>query len=184
MFPYVEGMAFQTAVLERDHLRGFAEVFTDPPVSTQQILHPEKYFAKVIPTAPALPDPGLPRGYKLLVRGELGELEHAILLEQYAGKPQARDIAPHWRGCRFELIENKKLARVVLVYAVEWDDEPSAASYFTLYRQALARKWQHMTVASESPTRVTGIGDDGRFDLRRDGALVTSVEGTDPAGVR
>jgi len=184
MFPYVEGMAFQTAVLERDHLRGFAEVFPDPPVSTQQILHPEKYFAKVVPTAPALPDPGLPRGYKVLVHGELGELEHAILLEQYAGKPQARDIAPHWRGCRFELIENKKLSRVVLAYAVEWDDEQSAASYFTLYRQALATKWQHMTIASETPTRVTGLGDDGRFDLRRDGALVTSVEGTDPAGVR
>jgi len=101
LFPYTEGMAFQSAVLERDHQRGFAEVFTDAPVSTQQILHPEKYFAKVKPTDPALPDPHLPRGYKQLVSGALGELEHGILLEQYLGKPEAREIAPHWRGCRF-----------------------------------------------------------------------------------
>ena len=121
VFPYTEGMAFQNSVLERDHQRAFAEVFTDPPVSTQQILHPEKYFAKVKPTEPALPDPHLPHGYKGLVGGELGELEHGILLEQYVGKAEAQEIAPHWRGCRFELRENKKAARVVLLYAVEWD---------------------------------------------------------------
>ena len=180
MFPYIEGMAFQSAVLERDRLRGFAEVFTDAPVSTQQILHPEKYFAHVRPTAPALPEPDLPRGYKGLLRGELGELEHAILIEQYAGKPQAQAIAPHWRGCRFDLIENRKLGRVVLAYAVEWDDEASAAAYFSLYRQVLARKWKRMTVDAETATSVTGTGDDGRFELRRAGAIVTSVEGMEP----
>ena len=181
MFPYIEGMAFQAAVIERDHQRGFAEVFTDAPVSTQQILHPEKYFAKVVPTVPALPETPLPGGYKGLVRGELGELEHAILIEQYVGKAEAQTIAPHWRGCRFNLIENKKLARVVLEYAVEWDDEGSAASYFSLYRQVLAKKWKRMTVDTETPTRITGLGDDGRFELQRVGAVVSSVEGLEPA---
>jgi hypothetical protein len=182
VFPYTEGMAFQSAVLERDHQRAFAEVFTDPPVSTQQILHPEKYFAKVKPTEPALPDPQLPRGYKSLVSGELGELEHGILLEQYVGKPEAQEIAPHWRGCRFELRENKKAARIVLLYAVEWDDEPSAARYFALYRQVLDKKWKHMTVDTEAADQIAGVGDDGRFELRRNGAVVTSVEGMEAAG--
>jgi hypothetical protein len=182
VFPYTEGMAFQSAVLERDHQRGFAEVFTDAPLSTQQILHPEKYFAKVKPTEPALPDPHLPRGYKGLVEGELGELEHGILLEQYVGKPEAQEIAPHWRGCRFELRENKKAARVVLLYAVEWDDEASAARYFALYRRILAKKWKGIAVDTESLDHITGTGDDGRFELRRNGAVVTSVEGMDAAG--
>jgi len=180
VFPYAEGMTFQNAVLERDHQRGFAEVFTNAPVSTQQILHPAKYFADVKPVEPELPDPHLPRGYKSLVRGTLGELEHSILLEQYAGKEQAREIAPHWRGCGFELRENRKAGRVVLLYAVRWDDESSAARYFTLYRQVLARKWKHMTVEAEAADRVSGTGDDGRFELRRTGAVVTSVEGLEP----
>jgi hypothetical protein len=37
-----------------------------------------------------------------------------------------------------------------------------------------------MTVSSEAPDSLTGTGDDGRFELRRKGAIVTSVEGLDP----
>jgi len=181
VFPYTEGMLFQSAVLERDHKRGFAEVFTDPPISTQQILHPEKYFAKVTPTVPSLPDPHSPHRYKGLIRGTMGELEHGILLEQYVGKAEAKEIAPHWRGSCFELRENRKAARVVLLYSVEWDDESNAARYFTLYRQVLAKKWKHMTVETQTPTLITGLGDDGRFELRRNGAVVTSVEGMEAA---
>ena len=76
VFPYTKGMLFQNAVYDRDGQKGFAEVFLKPPVSTQQILHPEKYFSGVKPTQPALPQPDLPKGYKSLVGGSLGELEH------------------------------------------------------------------------------------------------------------
>jgi hypothetical protein len=38
-----------------------------------------------------------------------------------------------------------------------------------------------MMVDSETATSVTGTGDDGRFELRRSGAIVTSVEGMAPA---
>jgi hypothetical protein len=177
IFPYTSGMLFQNAVLQRDGDAGFAEVFRRPPLSSQQVLHPEKYFAAVKPTEPRLPDPRLPRSYKSLVGGTLGELEHSILLEQYAGKPQAGEIAPHWRGSTFELRENKKAGRVVLLYAVEWDSEDMARRYFDFYRQALRKKWKKMDVTSEAPDAVQGAGDDGHFTLRRSGAVVTSVEG-------
>jgi hypothetical protein len=38
-----------------------------------------------------------------------------------------------------------------------------------------------MRIASEEPDAVTGEGDDGRFELRRRGAVVSSVEGLAPA---
>jgi hypothetical protein len=181
VFPYTKGMAFQQAVLKRDSQQGFGEVFLHAPDSSQQILHPEKYFERVKPTDPALPVVHLPRGFKGLVGGELGELEQNILLEQYTGKTRAAEIAPHWRGCNFELQENKKAGRVVLLYATEWDSEESAARYFAAYREVMRKKWKSMTVTSEEPDSVTGTGDDGRFELRRKGAIVTSVEGLDPA---
>ena len=177
VFPYARGMLFQNAVCERDGQEGFGEVFRRAPVSTQQIIHPEDYFSNVKPTQPELPDAHLPRGYKSLVGGALGELDHAVLLEQFAGKQQAAEIAPHWRGCNFELRENKKAGRVVLLYAAEWDSEESAGRYFAAYREALEKKWKKMSVASETADSVTGSGDDGRFELRRKGAIVTSVEG-------
>ncbi|MGA2773504.1 MAG: hypothetical protein ABSG26_22095 [Bryobacteraceae bacterium] len=181
VFPYTRGMLFQNAVCERDGQEGFAEVFRRAPVSTQQVIHPEDYFSNVKPTQPELPDAHLPRGYKSLIGGALGELDHAVLLEQFTGRQQAAEIAPHWRGCNFELRENKKAGRVVLLYAAEWDSEESASRYFAAYREVLEKKWKKMSVASETADSVTGSGDDGRFDLRRKGAIVTSVEGLDAA---
>jgi hypothetical protein len=181
VFPYAKGMLFQNAVCERDGQEGFAEVFRRAPISTQQVIHPEDYFSNVKPTQPELPDAHLPRAYKSLVGGALGELDHAVLLEQFAGKQQAAEIAPHWRGCNFELRENKKAGRVVLLYAVEWDSEESAGRYFAAYRGALAKKWKKMSVVSETADSVTGTGDDGRFELLLKGAIVTSVEGLDAA---
>jgi hypothetical protein len=179
IFPYTKGMLFQNAVFERQGQAGFETVFRNPPVSTQQILHPDKYFEGVKPTDPPLPEPRL-RGYKGLVGGSLGEIEHAILLEQYDSKERADQLSPHWRGSSFELLENKKAARVVLLYSVEWDSEESARQYLAAYRGMMAKKWKAMSVATESADSVTGTGDDGAFELLRKGAVVTSVEGLEP----
>ncbi|MGA3236009.1 MAG: ImmA/IrrE family metallo-endopeptidase [Bryobacteraceae bacterium] len=181
VFPYTKGMLFQNAVFQRDGQRSFGEVFDQPPLSTQQIMQPDTYFKGTKPTDPKLPDPKLPRGYKSLVGGTLGELEHSILLAQYLDAAAADEIAPHWRGCNFELVENKKAGRVALLYAVEWDSEDTARRYFEAYRQVMKKKWKQMTVASESVDQVMGSGDDGRFELRRTGATVTSAEGLESA---
>ena len=181
IFPYTAGMLFQNALVAEEGDRGFAEPFRDPPLSSQQILHPEMYLKHIKPTTPDLPDPKLPRGYKGLVGGSLGELEHAILIEQFLGKERAEAISPHWRGCSFELDEDKKAGRVVLLYASEWDSEDAARQFFAAYQEILRKKWKKITFSPESPDAVTGVGDNGRFDLRRKGTLVTSVEGLDPA---
>jgi len=115
------------------------------------------------------------------VGGTLGELDHQVMLEQYSGKERAASLAPHWRGSTFELMENRQAKRVVLLYVVEWDSEDAARDYFSAYRHQMERKWKAMTVTSESPDALDGTGDDGRFELRRTGAIVTSVEGLEPA---
>ena len=180
VFPYTKGMLFQHAVYERDGKTAFGEVFEKPPLSTQQILHPAKYFEGVKPTRPELPKANTGKGYKSLVGGTLGELEHAVMLEQYSGKERAAQLAPHWKGCTFELLENKKEDRVVLLYAVEWDTEEAAGQFFNAYQTLLAKKWKKLSVAAQSADTVTGTGDDGRFELRLSGTKVTSVEGLAP----
>jgi hypothetical protein len=180
IFPYTQGMMFQNAVVERNGEEAFSEVFRHPPVSTQQIMHPEKYFAGVQPTQPAVPEPHLGKAYRSLVGGTMGELDHSVLLEQFASKQFAGEIAPHWRGSTFELRENRKEARDVLLYAVEWDNEAAARQYFNFYREAMQKKWKKMQITSEGEDFASGLGDDGRFELRRKGALVTSMEGLPP----
>src|SRR5258708_11830899 len=121
VFLYTQGMLSQNAVYEKLDEDAFAQVFRRPPVSTQQILHPQKYFDAVIPTRPALPKFSI-RGYKHLVAGTVGEMDHAILIEQFFDERRARELAPHWRGGVYGLDGDHAEPRVVRSYAGGWDD--------------------------------------------------------------
>jgi hypothetical protein len=177
IFPYTKGMQFQQAVFLREGKESFAVVFRHPPVSTQQILHPQKYFLDAVPTSPALPPLATNQGYKRLAEGTIGELDHSILLEQYAGKEQADTVSPHWRGGRYALLENAQQKRVVLAYAVEWDSPETAAQFFNLYGQVLRKKWKDISIRTDTEKELAGQAEDGYFTVHVDGAVMRSLEG-------
>jgi hypothetical protein len=177
MFPYNQGMLFQQAVFQRMGREAFAQVFRHPPVSSQQIIHPELYFSRAAPTRPALPNVKLPSGYKKIAEGTLGELDHQILLRQFLGEEEARDLGPRFRGSRYALAENKKVHRDVLCYSVEWASAADASRYMADYRRACGKKWKQMAVATDQPEQISGAGDDGRFEWALHGAVFTAVEG-------
>jgi hypothetical protein len=177
VFPYTEGGRFQNAVYAKMGKAAFAEVFRHPPDTSQQILHPAKYFDHIQPTYPAFPHLSPGKGYKDLSEGMLGELDHAILIRQYGTSLQATAIAPHWKGGRYSLIENKSQSRVILRYVSEWDSVEIAQDFFRFYRQALRKKWKKIEITSETESTLSGTGDDGYFVVRQTGALVSSVEG-------
>src|ERR1700722_1079721 len=179
VFPYTKGLLFQNAVYQRTGKNAFAEVFRHAPVSTQQILHPDTYFSDLAPTHPALPQLPEAHGYKRIADGTVGELDHAILLEQYIGRDEALAASPHWRGGSYALLERRSPERVVLLYASDWEDAAAAKQYFELYRRLLAKKWKRLEIKSESETSVSGLGDDGYFLLRLTGSAVSSLEGAE-----
>ena len=145
-------------------------------------MHPEKYFERREAHRSRTARPHLPKGYKSLVGGSLGELEHRILLEQYVGKEtRCRDRASLAR-LQFRLAWRiRRTAAWCCSTRPNGTARMRRARYFTAYRQMLAKKWKKMTVTSETTDRVVGTGDDGGFELRRKGAIVTSVEGLPPA---
>jgi hypothetical protein len=177
LFPYTEGMLFQQAVVEKHGVDAFTIVFERPPVSTQQILHPEAYFEGRQPTKPPLPKPGRLRGFRKASEGQVGELDHWILLKQYFDQDRADELAPSWRGAYYELRENKKKDRAVLLYASEWESEARAAEFFQAYAEICKKKWRSVEVSSETGEELAGSSPEGGFRIRLDGNLVTSVEG-------
>ncbi|MEB2359853.1 MAG: hypothetical protein HUU41_03520 [Bryobacteraceae bacterium] len=176
LFPYTAGMRFQNAVLEKFGFEGFRRVFKNPPVTTQQILHPQKYFDAILPTRPRPPELPKAASYRSLTEGSVGELDHEILLRQYIGEDAAR-LAERWRGGSFELFEHRKTKEVVLAYAVEWNETSDARRYFELYRRILAAKWKTFHPTEESEAAVAGEGDGGHFRVELIGKMVTSLEG-------
>ena len=176
VFPYAKGLLFQQAVVDRLGKAGFTEVFRRPPSTSQQILHPEKYFDRIQPSLPALPAmPG--RGFKTLTKGMFGELDCQILIRQYASREKAGSLAPKWRGGQYHIREDRKQGRVVLGLVVEWQDEEAAREFYIFYRNLLSQKWDGMEVSEESDLKLAGRGDDGYFAVTREGAVVRSLEG-------
>jgi hypothetical protein len=177
IFPYSAGERFQDAVYEKDQQVSLSEVFREPPVSSQQVLHPEKYFAHAAPVLPTLPKD--PRGAKRFAEGVMGELDHSVLLRQYATADEAQDLAPKLSGSQYRLLEGRKDKRVELVYASAWSDAPTAQRFFHAYRKIIEGKWKKLQVASESESVLTGEGDDGWFRVNLEGNIVRSTEGWD-----
>lgn len=182
LFPYSAGTKFQDAVFRRSGRQAFDAVFGRSPSSTQQIIHPEEYFNAKTPSRPEPPalEPILGKESKKLrqlIDGAVGEFDHEVLLRQYVGAPESAAAAARWKGGWFRVYEHREQAYPVLAYASEWDSDAAAREYFNLYLQVLERKWKQMQMTSRTPTAVAGSGDSGRFILRVNGTIVSSIEG-------
>ena len=177
LFPYAEGLRFNHIVVQKQGQAGFTKVFRDPPVSSQQILHPERYLSGVQPVEVELPKLPDQRHWRPLTGGALGEFDHSVLVEQYMGKARALEIAPHLRGASAAVLEHKRDKRAILLYSSEWDSPESARRMFDAYRQVMKGKWKTMSVSSETMDSFSGSGDDGAFRVWLSGARLSAIEG-------
>jgi hypothetical protein len=77
LFPYQNGLIWTRRVYGEGGWARVSKAFTDLPQSTEQILHPDKYFAREAPVKLTLPDLTLllnRRGKKAEVRGQRTEI--------------------------------------------------------------------------------------------------------------
>jgi len=189
--PYVLGFRF----LMRGDLHGLSggawkqdlnHAFQDPPASSEQILHPEKYWDTAAYDAPqrlALPDqsasPG--EGWSLARSGTLGELSLALLVGSQGPELGTPDVgAPEqWTnaaasglaGDGYQLYTNGTESLTLL--ATLWDTPSDAAEF----RDALERlpSWSVLTrdravviVAGDLPSNAAGLGADALAAILED----------------
>jgi len=175
VFPYAKGMLFQHKVVEKYGQKGYAEVFARPPATTQEILHPDKYFLRITPVDPRVPDLPSGKGWKKVADGTVGEFDHGMLLRQYANAKQG--VAEFWRGGRYHVWERKQDRRSVLAYASAWEDPVKAREFFLAYRDVVQGKWKKCEITGEAEDRFSGKSEDGFFRVVLSGTQVSSLEG-------
>jgi hypothetical protein len=179
LFPYEQGEIFQQAVVLRDGESAFGILFTKPPVSTSQVLHPDKYFAGIVPVMPRLPKPAA--NMKPAVEGVFGEEDMQVLLRQYDSLAVAQGLAPGLTGGRYRIDEDKggkgKQRRTSLIFATEWADEDSAVAFLNAYQTVLEKKWKHVDKGEQDAMHVSGKSEDGYYRVERRGKTVVSFEG-------
>jgi hypothetical protein len=181
LFPYTEGTMFFDAVYKRDGKKAFAEVFTEPPKDSSQIIHPARYFAHERATSPAVPTLSYQDQEEEISEGSVGEFDHEVLLWQYGSEAKAKALAPHLRGGAFKIMAEGRQHRPVLTYASEWDSRENAEDFFAFYKKVLPAKAKHCEVSSESGAAFAGRCDSGYFVAKLEGVNVTSIEGVSDA---
>ncbi len=175
LFPYEDGESFQQAVVLQYGQEAFAKLFLKPPVSTAQVLHPERYFAGAAPVLPVLPKPA--KGMNASVEGVFGEEDMQVLLRQFISVQVARGLAPELTGGRYRVDEYKKDHRTALLFITAWDSEDSAAAFINAYRQVLEKKWKSAETTGQDGTHFEGKSEDGYYRVERKGKTVLSREG-------
>jgi hypothetical protein len=175
IFPYLRGLVFCAHLTNDGGWQALNDAYKRPPLSTEQILHPEKYQEKPDPpTAIDLDKLAPGEGWKELGRNVVGEMQLAILLRRHGG----RNAAEGWDGDRFAVFEGPQ-DRLGLVWFSTWDSEKDALEFERGYSDFQETKRAGGPAgAGDAPRKPD---QDASFVVERRGSDVVVVEGF-PAG--
>ncbi len=176
MFGYMDGASFcQKVVKSKGHLDSLTHLFRDLPLSSEQILHPEKYMKEPrdVPMAVTFPAEDLAKElggpWKLLERNVMGEFNTALLLTEKLDGGKADRAAAGWDGDAWQAIENTETGEVVLVWTSTWDTAEDRDEFKAAYEAfAQARdggKSNAVTLALELAPRLV-IVDGGSKEMK------------------
>jgi hypothetical protein len=178
IFPYLEGFNFVRQAYRQagNSYAGIDELFRNPPTSTAQILHYDKYRAGWQPTDVPLPDVAGTLGpdWRTVGTGVLGELDTRIVLEQWGtDRLDAARVAAGWAGDRWQLVE--KDGRTALAMRSTWDSPTAARAFFSAYTRGLRQRYDAAVTLESSSTRQALTTPVAATDVRLDGADVVTV---------
>jgi len=134
IFPYESGLNFVMALVEQDGWQAVDQAYSDPPQSTEQIMHPEKYLERDEPQAIEMPDleNALGGGWEQVDSDVLGEFNIRIYLETFVDTAEAATAAEGWDGDRYVYLKDTE-DRKLLVLNSLWDSVSDSQEFFDAY---------------------------------------------------
>jgi hypothetical protein len=201
LFPYQEGMSWTRALYKQGGWAEVSKAFTTLPQSTEQVLHPDKYFAHEAPVKIALTDitkllnesaapaaaseSNTPAGWKHLASDVNGEWGFYLILDEYLKSPaDSRRAAAGWGGDRTALYEDGN-GDVLYISLSSWDSEADAREFFDAYTKRTDLRYAPTTSSSAGNpvTMRTWKTSEGIVTMALQGPRVLIIEGL-PAGLK
>jgi hypothetical protein len=176
LFPYGDGFNFVRQIYQTSGYAGVDEVFRDPPESTAQILHIDKYRNHTAPVEVDLPDlsqGALGDGWRQINSNVFGELDLRLILSQLTDSTTGVRGASGWSGDRWELLE--KDGRQALVTKSVWDSDADAATFFQAFAQAMQNRYFGAQVEAATDTRAALTAANAATEVRKSGSTVVAV---------
>jgi hypothetical protein len=164
------------------------------PLSSEQILHPDKYFEYESPVKVALPDVRtlLGPGWKRIDYDVNGEWSLYLILDQFLNtSTESRRAAAGWAGDRYALYEGSQPGEVFISQLTAWDTQNDAREFFDAYAKRTWRRYPNakateITSNEETPNalaknpvreRHEWQTNEGRVVMQLQGSRVLIIEG-------
>jgi hypothetical protein len=175
--PYIYGTLFIHALRRRGGWAAVDRAWDDAPVTTEQILHVDKWLAHEKPMAvPPPPFTALGEGWTVSDDDSDGELGTRLAMEEWVDAKTAAELAGGWGGDRGLLLANGD--RIAYVWRLRYDPSSAHPARATATFQALQRgmgkeaKWTATTPTfacrarpDRGPLAMFIAGDDLFFTL-------------------
>lgn len=157
---YLDGTAFIHAV----HEKGWSEVeklYREyPPVSTEQILHPEKWFAREQPVTlawPAFESDAIFEDWRLLHANVMGERQWQVVFAEQSLRAESKSAAAGWNGDRYAVFQRKDADALLMLLYTSWDTPVDAAEFAAAYRRLLENKYRGTSTLAHVLTLETEV---------------------------
>lgn len=120
-YPYVVGPRLVDALIQDGGEPRLEQALLNPPVTSEQTLHPDKFLAGegAIPVAKPAPEG------KVVDRGVLGEVALLLILEEVLPTPVARKAAAGWGGDQY--VAWSSAGKTCLKWAISMDTPTDTA---------------------------------------------------------
>jgi len=157
IFPYLAGMRFVIALRSGRTWKEFNEVYDRPPVSTEQILHPQRYADRDEPVVLSYAvDGAVPNG-ETIYDTVLGEFQMRLFLEHHLEGNQETgseidvpDAARGWDGDRLLALRQNDDQPPLLAHVSVWDSRRDAREYFEALTAVAERRFPDASTRTAS----------------------------------
>jgi hypothetical protein len=186
IFPYIFGQNFVEYLFNLGGWQAINEAYGNVPVSTEQILHPERYPADQ-PENVELPDlmPIFGEGWRELDRGVMGEwytfliLAHGLNPEARLNESESRAASDGWGGDEYLVYYDDQNGSLVLVMHTSWETVNDATQFYNAFQK-------HSTARFGAPSnlqnnRIGWTHDGGYTELSTQNQFTTWVLAPDEA---
>jgi hypothetical protein len=193
LFPYINGAMFVKYAYDNGGWEKVDQLYKNPPSSTEQILHPEKYFlVQNKPLDLAQKDLSFlsTTGFKEVSKGTLGEFTIYTVAITYLDDLFARMMSSGWGNDIYYLYEKKATdtenssatQELLLIMDTRWDSVSEAEEFYKGTKALLDKKYSELKW-KEAKDNFIGSNDGNTIYIgkKADEILVIESENKDKA---
>jgi hypothetical protein len=183
-FPYLKGTEFVVLVKGRGSWGAVNRMYADPPVSTEQILHPDKYTG--ILDLPKRVDVAVTLGvierfcegdWSQIYRNVMGEYATLLFLRTRLASEDAEKASEGWGGDRYIVCRSGENS--LLSWSTIWDSVEDAEEFYQQMERFASKETGSKTPGLRDGDTVLWEGDNMCTVLKRDQTVVHVIRTRD-----